>query len=67
MKSIIPILALAAAVAAASPQVLAEIARDLRDRAVYPEKGQVCCRTDGENCICVANSHKDCDRGICTS
>ncbi|WQF80438.1 hypothetical protein CDEST_05452 [Colletotrichum destructivum] len=59
MKSILPIFALVAAVAAASPQILAEITRDLRHRAVYPEKGQVCCRTDGKNC--------DCDRGICTS
>ncbi|GJC94262.1 EC1 protein [Colletotrichum higginsianum] len=51
MKSILPAIALAAAVAAASPQILAEITRDLRHRAVYPEKGQVCCRTDGKNCV----------------
>ncbi|KAK1989222.1 hypothetical protein LZ30DRAFT_696067 [Colletotrichum cereale] len=67
MKLLFPLFVFAAVVTAATPQLLAKITRDLNSRAVYPQDGQVCCRTDGENCICVADSDKDCDRGICVS
>ncbi|KAK1970975.1 hypothetical protein LY78DRAFT_652278 [Colletotrichum sublineola] len=67
MKFFFPLFVFAAIVAAATPQLLAKMPRDLNSRAVYPQDGQVCCRTDGKNCICVANSRDDCNRGICVS
>ncbi|KAK2034483.1 hypothetical protein LX32DRAFT_634303 [Colletotrichum zoysiae] len=67
MKFLFPLFVFATVATAANPQRLEKLTRDLNSRAVYPQDGQVCCRTDGKNCICVANSRDDCNRGICVS
>ncbi|KAK2059757.1 hypothetical protein LY76DRAFT_677986 [Colletotrichum caudatum] len=67
MKFLFPLFVFATVVTAATPQNLEKLTRDLNSRAVYPPDDQVCCRTDGKNCICVANSRDDCNRGICVS
>ncbi|OHW91977.1 ec1 protein [Colletotrichum incanum] len=51
MKISFSLFLIAAAVSAASPQLLKKVTRNLHDRAVYPQEGQVCCRTDGKNCV----------------
>ncbi|WDK21410.1 ec1 protein [Colletotrichum graminicola] len=54
MKLLFPLILFAAVVTAATPQLLAKLTRDLNSRAVYPQDGQVCCRTNGSGKECVS-------------
>ncbi|OLN85432.1 hypothetical protein CCHL11_07992 [Colletotrichum chlorophyti] len=59
MKLFSSFLIFAAAVFAASPPFLMKTIRDVHKRAVYPEEGEVCCRTDrAENCVSPLDQHE---------
>ncbi|KAK1598205.1 uncharacterized protein LY79DRAFT_538497 [Colletotrichum navitas] len=57
MKILFPLILFSAIVTAATTQPLAKLTRDLNSRAVYPQDGQVCCRTDGKNCVSLPPVH----------